>query len=212
MIEETDSEVPGGRREWLRRLPNHQLSKWLKIVSWVITGAVLVIVGMMRQPDLRIPLPEGVDLRFLPAVYSSINGIVAILLVAAIIAVKSGKIGRHRGLMLSAMGLSVLFLLGYVAYHFTNVETLYGDINGDGLVSGEERAEVGTARPVYLVLLITHIVAAAVSLPLILLTFSAAWTNRFAAHRKLAHWVFPVWLYVAVTGPICYLMLRPYYI
>jgi putative membrane protein len=171
-----------------------------------------VIVGMMRQPDLRIPLPDGVDLSFLPAVYSSINGMVAILLIAAVIAVKSGKIRLHRNLMLTAMGLSVLFLLGYVAYHFTNIEILFGDIDHDGIISPAESAEVGTTRPVYLVLLITHIIAAGVSLPLILLTFSAAWTNRFAAHRKLAHWVFPVWLYVAVTGPICYLMLRPYYI
>ena len=199
------------RREWLQRKPDHALSKLLKIITWVVTGLVLVLVGMMRQPELRIPLPEGVDLGFLPAVYSGINGLVAILLVAGVIAVKSGRIHLHRKLMLAAMGFSVLFLLGYVAYHFTNFETLYGDINGDGFVSRAESAEVGTARPVYLVLLITHIIAAGVSLPLILLAFAAAWTNRFEAHRRLAHWVFPVWLYVAVTGPVCYLMLRPYY-
>ena len=199
------------RREWLQRKPDHALSKLLKIITWVVTGLVLVLVGMMRQPELRIPLPEGVDLGFLPAVYSGINGLVAILLVAGVIAVKSGRIHLHRKLMLAAMGFSVLFLLGYVAYHFTNFETLYGDINGDGFVSPAESAEVGTARPVYLVLLITHIIAAGVNLPLILLAFAAAWTNRFEAHRRLAHWVFPVWLYVAVTGPVCYLMLRPYY-
>jgi putative membrane protein len=212
MMPQNDMDSSRERNEWLRRKPNHALAKLLKISSWAITGLVLVIVGMMRQPDLRIPLPDGVDLSFLPAVYSSINGMVAILLIAAVIAVKSGKIRLHRNLMLTAMGLSVLFLLGYVAYHFTNIEILFGDIDHDGIISPAESAEVGTTRPVYLVLLITHIIAAGVSLPLILLTFSAAWTNRFAAHRKLAHWVFPVWLYVAVTGPICYLMLRPYYI
>ena len=211
MMTDDDMEGSAERSEWLRRKPNRELSKILKIASWAITGLVLVLVGMMRQPDLRIPLPEGVDLTFLPAVYSTINGVVAVLLVAAVIAVKSGKIRLHRNLMLSAMGLSVVFLLGYVAYHFTNVETLYGDIDRDGFISEAESAEVGTARPVYLVLLITHIMAAGISLPLILLAFSAAWTNRFEAHRKLAHWVFPVWLYVAVTGPICYLLLRPYY-
>jgi putative membrane protein len=211
MMSQDDMEAPGERGEWLRRAPKHELAKLLRITSWAITGMVLVLVGMMRQPNLRIALPEGVDLTFLPAVYSSINGFVAILLIAAVIAVKCGNIRLHRNLMLSAMGLSVLFLLGYVAYHFTNMEVLYGDIDRDGFVSAEERTEVGTARPVYLVLLITHIIAAGVSLPLILLAFSAAWTNRFEAHRKLAHWVFPVWLYVAITGPICYLMLRPYY-
>ncbi len=199
------------REEWLERRPDHVLWKVLKITTWVVTGLVLVLVGMMRQPDLRIPLPEGVDLSFLPGVYSCINAVVAVLLVVGVWAVKSGRILLHRRLMLSAMGLSVLFLLGYIAYHFTNIETLFGDTNLDGIVSPEERAEVGSARPVYLVLLITHIIAAGVSLPLILLAFSAAWTNRFAAHRSLAHWVFPIWLYVAVTGPICYLMLRRYY-
>ena len=78
-------------------------------------------------------------------------------------------------------------------------------------LSLDELRDVGTARPAYMVLLITHIIAAGISLPLILLAFTAAWTNRFEAHRNLARWVFPIWLYVAISGPICYLMLRPYY-
>ncbi|MGJ8645036.1 MAG: DUF420 domain-containing protein [Luteolibacter sp.] len=199
------------KKEWLRREPKQLLAKQLKIVTWIITGLVLILVGLMRRPELRIPLPEGVDLTFLPMVYSSINGLVAVVLVAALVAVLNGKISLHKNLMLTAMGLSVVFLLGYVAYHFTNMEILYGDINGDGLLSSEELTEIGSLRSVYLVVLITHIIAAGVSLPLILLAFSAAWSNRFRAHRSLARWVFPIWLYVAVTGPICYLMLRPYY-
>ncbi len=189
------------RAEWLEREPNHGLSRILKIVAWVVTGLVLVLVGMMRNPDLRIPLPDGVSLDFLPPVHAAINTIVAVLLILAVVAVVKGRISLHKKLMIGAMGFSVLFLLGYVAYHFTNIETLYGDLNHDGLISTEERETVGTARPVYLVILVTHIVSAAVSLPLILLTFIAAWTNRFQAHRELAHWVFPLWLYVAVTGP-----------
>lgn len=199
------------KKEWLRREPKELLAKQLKIVTWVVTGLVLILVGLMRRPELRIPLPEGVDLTFLPMIYSSINGVVAVVLVAALLAVLGGKISLHKNLMLTAMGLSVVFLLGYVAYHFTNMEILYGDMNGDGLLSREELEEVGSKRSLYLVILITHIIAAGVSLPLILLAFSAAWTNRFQAHRSLARWVFPIWLYVAVTGPICYLMLRPYY-
>jgi putative membrane protein len=95
------------------------------------------------------------------------------------------------------MTLSALFLLCYVAYHFTTVETKYG---GDGW-----------QRVVYFILLISHIVLAGVSLPMILLAFTSGFTNHFQSHRKLARWVFPIWLYVAVTGPICYLMLRSYY-
>lgn len=185
------------RKEWLRRTPDHALAKKLGIAAWIVTALVLVLVGLMRRPELRIVLPEGISFAFLPPVHAAINTIVSVLLIAAILAVKSGRILLHRKLMLSAMGFSVLFLLGYVAYHFTNVETKFGG--------------TGSVRAAYFFLLITHIVAAGVSLPLILLTFINAWTNRFDAHRRMARWVFPIWLYVAVTGPICYLMLRPYY-
>lgn len=134
---------------------------------------------------------------FLPPIHAAINTLVSLCLVGAVISVKQGKINVHQNFILAAMALSVLFLLGYVAYHFTTVETRYG---GEGVM-----------RAVYFILLITHIIAAGVSLPLILLTFINAWTNRFDAHRRMARWVFPIWLYVAVTGPICYLMLCPYY-
>jgi putative membrane protein len=99
--------------------------------------------------------------------------------------------------MVSAMLLSILFLLSYVTYHVTTPPTSFG---------GQ-----GSIRTIYFLLLVTHIAAASFSLPFILFTFIAGWTNRFAAHRKLARWVFPLWLYVAITGPVCYWMLRPYY-
>ncbi len=199
------------RKQWLSRSPDEVLSKKLGRISWILTAAVLVLVGLMRRPELRIPLPEGWSFAFLPPVHAVINTLVTIALVVAIVAVKQGKIGLHRNAIFAAMVLSVGFLLCYVAYHFTNTEVLYGDANHDGLLDAAERAAVGGARTAYLVLLISHIVLAGVSLPAILFTFIAGWTNRFAAHRRLAKWVFPMWLYVAVTGPICYLMLRPYY-
>jgi putative membrane protein len=184
------------RKEWLRRTPDHARARKLSIAAWIVTALVLVLVVLMRSP-YKIPLPEGWSMAFLPPVHAAINTLVSLCLVGAIIAVTRGKITAHRNFMLAAMALSTLFLLCYVAYHFTTVETRYG---------GE-----GALRAVYFFLLISHIIAAAVSLPLILLTFISAWTNRFDAHRSLARWVFPIWLYVAVTGPICYLMLRPYY-
>jgi putative membrane protein len=184
------------RKEWLSRKPNDAQAKQLGIAAWVVTALVLTLVGLMRSP-YKIPLPEGWSMSFLPPVHAFINALVALSLVGAVITVKQGKIAAHRNFILAAMALSTLFLLCYVAYHFTTVETRYGG--------------GGTMRTVYFLLLITHIVLAAVSLPLILLTFINAWTNRFEKHRKMARWVFPIWLYVAVTGPICYLMLRPYY-
>lgn len=184
------------REEWLRRTPDHARSKKLGIAAWVVTALVLVLVGMMRSP-YKIPLPDGWSMAFLPPVHAALNSLVALCLVGAVITVKQGKINAHRNFIVVAMLLSAMFLLCYVAYHFTTVETRYG---GDGAM-----------RSLYFFLLITHILLAGISLPLILLTFIAAWTNRFEAHRKLAHWVFPIWLYVAITGPACYLMLRPYY-
>lgn len=185
------------RKEWLSRSPDEALSKKLGIVAWILTAVVLVLVGLMRRPELRIPLPEGWSFAFLPPVHAVLNSLVSIALVVAVIAVKQGKIALHKNAIVAAMGLSVAFLLCYVAYHFTTEETRYGG--------------TGAMRSVYFFLLISHIVLAGVSLPAILFTFIAGWTNRFAAHRRLAGWVFPMWLYVAVTGPICYLMLRPYY-
>lgn len=199
------------RKEWLSRPPQEAQSKKLKIVAWILTGAVLVLVGLMRRPELRIPLPEGWSFDFLPPVHAALNTGVSIALIVALMAVKQGKIALHRNAIYAAMALSVAFLLCYVAYHFTNTEVLFGDANRDGVLDGGERATVGSVRTVYLLLLISHIVLAGVSLPCILMTFIAGFTNRFVAHRRLAKWVFPMWLYVAVTGPICYLMLKPYY-
>jgi putative membrane protein len=197
------------RKQWLARTPDEALSKKLGIVAWILTAAVLGLVVLMRE--VKIPLPAGVSLSFLPPFHAAVNAVAALVLVAAFIAVVSGRITLHRKLMVAAMGLSVLFLLSYVAYHFTSAEVLFGDANRDGVITPAERALVGGQRTFYLILLISHIILAAVSLPFILFTFIAGWTNRFAAHRKLARWVFPLWLYVAVTGPICYWMLRPYY-
>lgn len=179
---------------------SHQLSagaeRKLRTLVWIVTGLVLLLVGLMRRPELRIPLPDGVSLSFLPAVYSTLNALVAVCLIAGLRAVKQGDIARHRRWINRAMLLSGLFLLAYVVYHFTSAETRF---TGTGWI-----------RPVYFFLLITHIVLAAVSLPFILLAYLAGWADRRAAHRRLVKRVFPVWLYVAVSGPAVYLLLRAY--
>lgn len=168
--------------------------KKLRVAVWIVTAVVLALVMNMRNPALQIRLPEGVSLAFLPAVYSVINTIVAICLVAALVFVKKGNIARHRAMITTAMVLSILFLVLYVAYHLTA---------GDAKFTG-----TGWIRPVYFFLLITHVVLAAVSFPCILLTYLAGWADRRDAHRRLAKFVFPMWLYVAVTGPVVYLMLH----
>lgn len=187
------------------------LEKKLKTATWIVTALVLILVGLMRRPEFKIPLPEGVSLSFLPPFHAAVNALLAVVLVLALYFVKQKNIEAHKKMIFAAMGLSVLFLLSYVAYHFTSFETVYGDINGDGDVDPIEAAAIGAKRTFYLILLISHIALAGLSLPFILFTFIKGYLNKVEEHQRLARWVWPVWFYVAVTGPICYLMLKPYY-
>ena len=172
-----------------------KLATTLRVWAWVITVAVLFLVGLMRQ--VKIPLPEGVSFSFLPPIHASLNALTAVVLIFAFRFIKQKKVEQHRKAIYLAFALSVGFLLSYVLYHFTTPETLYG---GEGFM-----------RTVYFILLISHIVLAAGIFPFILFTFIRAYTNQIDQHKKMARWVFPFWLYVAITGPICYLMLLPYY-
>lgn len=173
--------------------PNLALAKKLNRLAWVVTVVVLVLVGLMR----RVKIPTEIDFGFLPPLHASLNAVTAVILILAFLQIRKGKVEQHRRMMYVAIVSSLLFLLSYVVYHFTTEETLY---------CGE-----GAIRSVYFFLLITHIVLAAVIFPFILFTFIRAYTNQFDRHKKMAKWVFPLWLYVAVTGPILYLMLSPCY-
>lgn len=188
---------------------NLRLAKRLNSAAWILTGIVLLLVGMMRR--VKIPLPDGWDLSFLPPFHATVNALTAVVLLAAFYFIRRKNIRAHRRSIYLALGLSALFLLSYVAYHFTTPETLYGDLNRDGSLSAEELAAVGSTRSWYLALLLSHIVLAALIFPFILFTFIRAYTGQYERHRRMARWVFPVWLYVAVTGPVAYYMLMPYY-
>lgn len=173
--------------------PDLALEKRLNTISYIVSAAVLLLVGLMR----RVKIDLGIDFSFLPPIHASLNALCAVILLVALYYIKNKQVENHRRAIYAAMVCSALFLVSYVLYHFTTPETRYG---------GE-----GTMRAVYFFFLITHVVLAAVILPFILLTFTRAYTNQFERHKKMARWVFPLWLYVALTGPICYLMLKPYY-
>tara|TARA_B100000674_G_scaffold189831_1_gene154535 strand:- start:797 stop:1399 length:603 start_codon:yes stop_codon:yes gene_type:complete len=185
------------------------LARKLTWVVWIVSVAVLGLVALMQE--VKIPLPDNVDLSYLPAFHAILNLSAAFFLVAAILAIKKGLVLRHRTMIYGALVCSLVFLLSYVLYHFTTPATIFGDLNGDGQLSEVERMEVGGMRTVYLVILISHVVLAAVSFPFILLTVLYALTNQFQKHRRFARRIFPIWLYVAVTGPVVYYFLRPYY-
>lgn len=195
--------------DFLLKEPKIDSAKKLNIAAWVVTAAVLFLVGLMRQ--VRLPLPEGVDLSFLAPFHAGLNALTAVVLIVALVFIKQRNFKAHQNMMTLAIGLSALFLLSYVAYHFTHDSTVYGDANKDGILDAAEKAAVGSARTFYLVLLLSHIALAAVIFPFILFTYIRAFTNQFGKHKRMAKWVFPLWLYVAITGPIVYWMLQPYY-
>ena len=188
---------------------NLDLAKKLNLLVWIISAAVLGLVVMMQK--IKIPLPEGADLSSLPGFHALLNSMAAVFLILAIQAIKNGKVILHQKMIYAAFICSLVFLLSYVTYHITTPATLFGDANRDGLLSSAEREAVSGTRPYYLFILISHIWLAALSFPFILRTFVHAFTNQFSKHRKLAKRVFPVWLYVAVTGPVVYFFLQPYY-
>jgi putative membrane protein len=173
---------------------NDVLAKKLTTYSIIISIAVLLLVGVMR----RVKIDLGIDFSFIPPISALLNTLVSICLVAALYFIKKKDWVNHKKSIYGAMTFSGLFLVGYVLYHFTTEETVF--------------CKEGLIKTVYYFFLITHIVLAGLSLPFILITFSRGFTFQVEKHKKLARWVFPIWLYVAVTGPVCYLMLKPCYI
>lgn len=175
------------------RSENQLLEKRLNRWALAISGVVFVVVILMR----RIQIDVGIDFSFLPPFHSALNGLAAVALIGAFWSIRNRNVHRHRNFMVVALVLSVLFLFSYVTYHMTTPETPY--------------CHEGPIRYLYFILLISHIILAAIILPFILFTFIRAVTFQFDRHVVIARWVYPLWLYVAVSGPILYLMLRDCY-
>jgi putative membrane protein len=154
---------------------------------------------------------DGFDLSFLPSVYAVINGLTAVVLILALMAIKRKNVPLHRGLVRFALLLSLLFLVLYVAYHMTSDSTVYGDSNHSGDLDILERAAVGGMAYIYYFLLITHILLSIAVVPLVLFTYLFAWEGNFEKHKKYTRFAFPIWMYVAVTGVLVYLFISPYY-
>ncbi|MBE7177192.1 MAG: DUF420 domain-containing protein [Mucilaginibacter polytrichastri] len=181
-----------------------------RAVMAVSVFVFLVVVILNRK---LIPAPAEVPEMtwYLPALNAVINGTCSILLLVSLYYIKKKDVKTHKRINIIAFLLSSLFLVSYILFHYLAPETRYGDLDADGQLSPQEIAEAGSTRYVYYVILITHIVLAAVVLPLILLSFQRGLQLQVEKHRKLVRWSFPVWLYVTVTGVIVYLMISPYY-
>lgn len=168
---------------------NNKYNVWI----WILSIAIPIAVAVL----FTVKIPGVERLSFLPPIYATINAFTAILLVAAVYQVRKGNRKAHERLMKTAIGCSVLFLLMYVAYHMTSDSTVYG---GEGVI-----------KYVYYFILITHILLSIIVIPFVLITFVRALSGEFYKHRKIARITYPLWLYVAVSGVIVYLMISPYY-
>jgi|TARA_B110000263_G_C15237831_1_gene477875 putative membrane protein len=161
---------------------------------WLISIVIPVVVAIL----FTVRIPNVASLSFLPPIYATVNGITAVILLLALYAIKGKNIKLHENLMKTAIALSLVFLLMYVAYHMTSDSTPYG---GEGFI-----------RYVYFFILISHIILSIGIIPMVLFTYVRAFTKQFEDHKKIARYTFPIWLYVAVTGVIVYFMISPYYI
>lgn len=167
------------------------LNRWIIALSIVIPVAVAVLF------TVKIEIPGVERLGFLPPIYATTNALTAVLLVLGVYQIKKGNRKAHENIMKTAIGLSAMFLLMYVVYHMTSTSTPYG---------GE-----GALRTFYFIILISHILLSIAVIPLVLISFVKALSERFDKHKKIAKITFPIWLYVAVTGVIVYIMISPYY-
>ncbi|WP_324758722.1 DUF420 domain-containing protein [Sphingobacterium thalpophilum] len=165
---------------------------------WLLSIVIPLVVAILFSVNLQKLGYNVKPLTFLPPIYATINGITAILLVWAVAAIKNGNKSLHERLVKVCIGCSLAFLAMYVAYHMTSIETKYG---GEGIL-----------RPIYFFILISHILLSIIIIPFVLFTFVRGISGSYARHKKLARITYPMWLYVAVTGVIVYLMISPYYI
>jgi len=171
-----------------------KFNKYIVLVS-ILIPVVVAFLFSVKLKDFGINVTP---LSFLPPIYAAINGLTALVLISAVVAIKNGNRKLHEILMTTAIALSLAFLVMYVAYHMTSDSTKFG---GEGII-----------RYVYFFILISHILLSIAVIPLVLVTYIRALANKFDKHKKIAKITFPIWLYVAVTGVIVYLMIAPYYV
>lgn len=183
--------------------------KKARAIILVFSAVVFVLVTWLERVTLDVSL--GFDPHIFALINAAINSTVAVLLIAGLYTARKRMLITHRNIMLTAIGLSVLFLVSYILHHLFAGSTLYGDLDHNGKVDEAEKAAAGSLRYVYFFLLGTHILMAGISLPFILFTAYRALINENERHRKIAKRTWPMWFYVAVSGPVAYWMISRYY-
>lgn len=166
-----------------------------KRIIWIFSAIVFLAVVVLNR--IQAPAPDGLDVHVFARINAVLNSLVSLLLIAGLFTARAGKWTTHRGVMIAAMALSILFLVSYILHHLFAGDTPFG---GQGAV-----------KVLYYIILATHILLAAGSLPFILFTAYRGLTGRYPDHRKMARRVWPIWLYVSISGVVVYMLISPYY-
>ena len=185
--------------------------KSIKAVIWITTVVICAAVTILQMHIFPVPEVIPSFIYKLPMVNAFLNGTCSVLLIFSLLAIKKRNISLHRKLNLTAFLLSSLFLVCYVTAHYFIPDTKYGDVDHNGMLDVAESAAVSGIKPIYLVILVTHIFLAVIVFPMVLLSFYYGLTDQRVKHKKLTRFSYPIWLYVTVTGVVVYLMIAPYY-
>ncbi len=183
--------------------------KKAKLFIFTVSFVVFIAVALLSKFKLNVDL--GFDVHVFAMINAIINSCVMLLLGAGLVTALKKMHVWHKRIMITAICLSVLFLVSYIAHHLLAGETKFGDIDHNGILSQDEKLRAGPVRMVYYFILLTHIPLAAIMLPFILFTAYRALTGEYAVHKKLVRFTWPLWFYVAFTGIMVYLMISPYY-
>jgi putative membrane protein len=183
-----------------------------RLKLWVI--AISILIPIIVAALIFLPIKTGFNQSWvyvLPHLNGMMNSLTILFLIAGYIMIKRGNTVGHKRAMTTGFILGSIFLVSYVIYHASADSTIFGDVNGDGILDEAEKAALGNSRIVYLIILLTHILLAIVVAPLVLTSVIYAWMGSFEKHKKIAKFAYPVWLYVSITGVVVYFMIKPYY-
>ena len=183
--------------------------KLARLLIYTVSFVVFAVVTILSRVQLNVDL--GFNVHVFAFINAILNSMVSVALIAAMIAVKQRNYQLHKNIMLVAIVLSVLFLVSYITHHLLSGDTKFGDADHNGILSAAEIAAVSSVRYFYYIMLATHIFLAAVILPFILFTAYRALIGEYTAHKKIARYTWPLWLYVSITGVLVYIMISPYY-
>lgn len=185
---------------------NDTKANWL---IWIFSAIVFAAVTILDRIELNVNL--GFDPHIFALLSAIVNSLVAVLLIWGLVAIKQKEYAKHKTIMIATMVLSVLFLVFYIAHHLFTGETKYGDLDHNHILSDDEKSLAGMMRYVYYFIISTHITLAGLVMPFVLFSAYRALTSEFDKHKKLVRYTYPIWLYVAVTGVVVYLMIAKYY-